>query len=269
MISHMVSDFMLLIFPFNYRTDYPIREDTLIPIPGSRKPFNRVGRGISAGQGASCGRGTRGTQKSRGHGVRPGFEGGQTPLHLRLPKYRKMKGHRKKKYNLIHMAMLNALPGDMDVCYETLFDLGLCTKVKRKNRIFKVLGGENCTAANLTVKAHAFTRTAKQAIEAVGGQCVVLSKTRHIPEHIALKEKKERIAANLVKLKALRQLKLRTKREKQAALEASPDYVPPKPKVKKKPKPKAKKKKKKAPAKVITSKNKKKEDKGGKKKKKK
>ena len=235
--------------------DYPIRLDTLFPSPGSRKPLHRVGRGISAGQGASCGRGTRGTQKSRGHGTRPGFEGGQTPSWRHKPKERNIRGLVRKVYKLIQPGMLNALPDDMDVCYEKLFELGLITKCPKTKRLFKVMGGEPITAKNLTVRAHAFTKTAQAAIEAAGGECIVLSPTRHIPQHIVLKENKERIAANLVKLRALRALKLKTKKEKQAILEASPDYVPPKKKVKKKPKPKPKKKK--AKPKPITSRNKK------------
>lgn len=63
-----------------------VRVDTLKSAPGSRKRHKRKGRGISAGQGASCGFGMRGQKSRSGPGVRAGFEGGQTPLHRRIPK---------------------------------------------------------------------------------------------------------------------------------------------------------------------------------------
>merc|ERR1719410_2075364 len=86
------------------------------PAPGSKKRKNRKGRGISAGQGATCGFGMRGQKARSGRPTRPGFEGGQQPLYRRLPKIvgRPMgPGHKKKIYNLIKLHELNdASPGE-------------------------------------------------------------------------------------------------------------------------------------------------------------
>ena len=90
--------------------DYDLSVTSIFPFPGSRKKARRVGRGISAGQGASCGKGMRGQNSRKGGGTRPGFEGGQTPLYRRLPKYLKpMRGHKKKVYELIKIEHLNSL----------------------------------------------------------------------------------------------------------------------------------------------------------------
>ena len=89
---------------------YELSVTSIFPYPGSRKKPRRVGRGISAGQGASCGKGMRGQNSRKGGGTRPGFEGGQTPLYRRLPKYLKpMRGHTKKIYELIKIEHLNTL----------------------------------------------------------------------------------------------------------------------------------------------------------------
>lgn len=186
-------------------------------MPGSRKKFLRVGRGISAGQGKTCGRGMRGqkSRKGNGGGVRPGFEGGQTALYRRLPKFvgSPQKGHTKTEYELIKMSMLNAAPEGSTVDFAMLLEAGLCTKENKGRDIYKVLGGEECKK-KLTVRAHAFTASAKAAIESAGGSCIVLSPTRHIPLEEALADQAKLDEANLAKLKALRALKLKTRAEK-------------------------------------------------------
>lgn len=155
---------------------------TLSPVPGSRKKFNRVGRGISAGQGKTCGRGMRG-QKSRsgeGKGVRPGFEGGQTALYRRLPKFQggPQKGHTKTEYALIKLDMLNEVGQDgSDISSDSLFKSGILTK--QKATLYKVVGGNPLTLSGLTVKAHAFTGAARAAIEGSNGKCILLSPTTH------------------------------------------------------------------------------------------
>lgn len=193
--------------------DYVLSVNTIQSVPGSRKKFLRVGRGISAGQGKTCGRGMRG-QKSRsgeGGGVRPGFEGGQTPLYRRLPKFvgKPMKNHKKEKFELIKLEMLNACDEGSTVDYALLMEKGVATKPNKKRKIFKVLGNGELTVKGLTVRAHAFSESAKSAIEAAGGTCVTLSKTRHIPIEEALAIKAEKEAAALVKLKELRALKVK------------------------------------------------------------
>eukprot|EP00184_Porphyridium_aerugineum_P002296 CAMPEP_0184699232 /NCGR_PEP_ID=MMETSP0313-20130426/5576_1 /TAXON_ID=2792 /ORGANISM="Porphyridium aerugineum, Strain SAG 1380-2" /LENGTH=240 /DNA_ID=CAMNT_0027158289 /DNA_START=136 /DNA_END=858 /DNA_ORIENTATION=+ len=151
---------------------------TLIPAPGSRHRKKRKGRGEGAGQGRSCGFGMRGQKSRSGRPTRPGFEGGQTPLHRRLPKYVGRPtgpGHQHKEYALIKISDLNKCPENMEVCFDTLLAHGFVTRDKRSLR--KVVGGEELTVKGLTVKAHAFTSSAVEAIEKAGGKCVLLSPT--------------------------------------------------------------------------------------------
>merc|ERR1719267_371777 len=147
--------------------------------PGSHKAKTRKGRGISAGQGATCGFGTRGQKSRAGRSVRPGFEGGQIPLYRRLPKFvgRPMgKGHSKTLYGIVKLNVLNTLPEGSVVDYDSLQEQKLVSK--SKYALKKVVSGpEEYTAKGLTVKAHAFTASARAAIEGNGGTCVVLPKT--------------------------------------------------------------------------------------------
>jgi len=147
--------------------------------PGSHKGKTRKGRGISAGQGATCGFGTRGQKSRSGRSVRPGFEGGQIPLYRRLPKFvgRPMgPGHSKTEYGIVKLNVLNACAEGSTVDYASLQEQRLVSK--SKYTLKKVVGGpEDYTAKGLTVKAHAFTTSARAAIEGNGGTCVVLPKT--------------------------------------------------------------------------------------------
>jgi len=181
-----------------------------------------VGRGISAGQGKTCGRGMRGqkSRKGNGGGVRPGFEGGQTALYRRLPKFvgSPQKGHTKTEYELIKMGMLNEMPSGATVDFSMLLEKGVATKENKGRDIYKVMGGEECKVKGLTVRAHAFTNSAKEAIEAAGGKCVILSPTRHIPIEEALADRAKIDEANLVKLKELRALKAARRSEKELAM---------------------------------------------------
>jgi large subunit ribosomal protein L15 len=86
--------------------------DNLRPAPGSRQSKTRKGRGIAAGQGATCGFGMRGQKSRGGNPTRPGFEGGQNPLYRRLPKFTGKPtgpGHTKKIYNIIKLDQLNGV----------------------------------------------------------------------------------------------------------------------------------------------------------------
>jgi large subunit ribosomal protein L15 len=153
--------------------------DNLRSAPGSRHRKSRKGRGIAAGQGASCGFGMRGQKSRSGNPTRPGFEGGQTPLYRRLPKFVGKPtgpGHTKKEYNLIttdHLA--KAAPGST-VNFEALFENKIVTKSKYGTHKI-VVGKESSVASDLTVQAHAFTQSARAAIEAAGGKCELLSRT--------------------------------------------------------------------------------------------
>ena len=172
------------VFDWKTRGDAPPPLETLDlsnlkASPGSHKSATRKGRGISAGQGATCGFGTRGQKSRSGRGTRPGFEGGQIPLYRRLPKFvgRPMgMAHSYTKYGLIKLDALNSLPEGTEVDYASLQEQRLVSK--SKFTLKKVVSGpEAFTAKGLTVKAHAFTASAREAIEGSGGTCVVLPKT--------------------------------------------------------------------------------------------
>lgn len=193
--------------------DYVLSVNTIRANPGARKRFLRVGRGIAAGQGGSCGRGMRG-QKSRsgnGAGVRAGFEGGQTPLYRRLPKYvgKPMRSHVKTIYELIKLDVFNAVAANSEVDASSLLEAGIITKANKGRTVYKVIGGdEELKVKGLTVKAHKFTESARAAIEAAGGTCILMSPTRAgITLEQGTADKAVLTAERLVKLKALRALK--------------------------------------------------------------
>jgi len=153
--------------------------DNIKPAPGSRQRKKRKGRGIAAGQGATCGFGMRGQKSRSGKPTRPGFEGGQTPLYRRLPKYVGKPlgpGHKRTLYNVIKLDQLNDVASGSTCNFDSLFESKAVTKSKLS--IHKiVLGREDFTAKDLTVQAHAFTKTAREAIEGAGGKCELLKAT--------------------------------------------------------------------------------------------
>jgi len=155
--------------------------DNLKASPGSRHRKARKGRGISAGQGATCGFGMRGQKSRSGRSVRPGFEGGQTPLYRRLPKFvgKPMgPGHTKTEYHPISTDLLSKVSAGSTVNFESLLEAKLITKSKLD--LYKIVGGKGDSAAvasGVTVQAHAFTESARAAIEAAGGKCQILSPT--------------------------------------------------------------------------------------------
>ena len=142
----------------------------LQPAPGSKTSRRRVGRGIGGKGGKTAGRGTKG-QHSRGRGkVRQGFEGGQMPLHKRVPKLRGFTNPFRVEYQAINLDTI-AESGLTDVSPETLREVGLASK----NSLIKILGrGE--LASGVTVKAHAFSKSAEEAIAAAGGTTEILPK---------------------------------------------------------------------------------------------
>lgn len=142
-----------------------------IPQPGSRKRPRRVGRGIAAGQGASCGFGMRGQKSRSGTGTKPGFEGGQMPLYRRLPKLKHFTVINPKFYTVINVKRLADLPAQTEVTLASLMDCGIVTA---NDGPLKILGDGELAVA-LTVKAAAFTASAQQKIEAAGGSCEVVA----------------------------------------------------------------------------------------------
>jgi large subunit ribosomal protein L15 len=138
----------------------------LKPAPGSTRERRRVGRGIGGKGGKTAGRGSKG-QGARGS-VKPGFEGGQMPLSRRVPKLKGFKNPFRVEYNVVNLDTLQDFEGD-DVSPDTLRGKGLV----RKQGLVKVLGRGELTRA-VRVSAHAFSKSAEQAITAAGGTVQVL-----------------------------------------------------------------------------------------------
>ena len=138
----------------------------LFPAPGSRKNRKRVGRGNGSGHGSTAGRGDKG-QGSRAGGTKgPGFEGGQTPLAMRLPKLPGFKNRNRVEYNVVNVYRLDEIFADGDtVDAEALVAKGI---IKSASAPVKVLGDGELTK-KLTVKVDKVSGPAKQKIEAAGG----------------------------------------------------------------------------------------------------
>jgi len=145
--------------------------NSLKPNTGSRKKKLRKGRGIAAGQGASCGFGMRGQKSRSGRPTRPGFEGGQMPLYRRVPKLKHFEIINQKKFSVINLEKLNKFNDDEVVNLDSLVKKGLLFKPKFP---LKILGNGNIKV-KLKVEAHSFTKSAKEKIEAAGGSCNVIN----------------------------------------------------------------------------------------------
>ena len=148
----------------------------LRPSPGAHTPRTRVGRGIAAGKGKTAGRGTKGQKSRAGSSIPPWFEGGQTPLHIRIPKLHGFRNFNRIEYEVVNVGRISAaaelgrLPegeegAPVAVTQELLAVAGLVSKLHRP---LKILGGGDVTRP-LFVVADAFTRTAREKIEAAGG----------------------------------------------------------------------------------------------------
>jgi large subunit ribosomal protein L15 len=134
----------------------------LQPAPGSKQEKVRVGRGESGKRGKTAGRGTKGL-KARGS-MRPGFEGGQTPLSMRIPKLPGFTNPNKEYFAIVNLVTLNQFDSGSEITPEVLRDRGL---IRHRGRV-KVLA-EGDVDRPLTVKAHAFSASARSKIEAAGG----------------------------------------------------------------------------------------------------
>ncbi len=139
----------------------------LKPAKGSTKARKRVGRGEGSGKGKTAGRGTKGT-KAR-NTVPHFFEGGQMPLVRRVPKLKGFTPPRRKHYGAVNLSQLADL-GATEIGPDQLRAAGI---VHKRDKLIKVLGSGDIDKA-LTVKAHAFSGTAKEKIEAAGGSVEVL-----------------------------------------------------------------------------------------------
>ncbi len=147
-----------------------MRLHDLKPAPGAIKRAKRVGRGPGSGHGKTSCRGQKGQRSRSGGGVPPWFEGGQTPIHRRLPK-RGFKNINRIEYAVINVGKLDTLfeSGD-EITPEVLLEKGVLKKLLDG---VKVLGDGELTKA-LKIKAHAFSSSAKEKIEAAGGTAEVI-----------------------------------------------------------------------------------------------
>lgn len=130
--------------------------------PGARSTRKRVGRGEGSGRGKTAGRGTKGT-KARGK-VKTFFEGGQMPLTRRVPKLKGFTPPSRRIYGVINLSDLAVVEGN-DIGPDELRAAGL---LKKRDRLIKVLGAGEVDRA-ITIRAHAFSTSARQKIEAAGG----------------------------------------------------------------------------------------------------
>jgi large subunit ribosomal protein L15 len=138
----------------------------LAPADGAKHYQKRLGRGRGSGLGQTAGKGHKGQLARSGGKVRRGFEGGQSPLSRRLPKFGFNNTAFETKYSVVNLSALNKLSGE--VTPETLKTAGIVHKFP-----VKILGLGKIEKA-LTVKAHKFSETAKKAIEAAGGKVEVI-----------------------------------------------------------------------------------------------
>jgi large subunit ribosomal protein L15 len=134
---------------------------------GSRKKRMRVGRGIGSGKGKTSGRGGKGQTARSGVRIK-GFEGGQMPLHRRLPK-RGFTNIFRTEYTVLNLDRIAEL-NEGELTLEKLIELGL---LKKKKGLIKVLGNGELTTA-VTVHAHKFSKSAQEKIERAGGKAIVL-----------------------------------------------------------------------------------------------
>lgn len=140
----------------------------LKPPAGQTKPRKRIGRGMGSGHGKTSTRGSKGQHAGTGFGQKRGFEGGQMPLHRRLPK-RGFKNIFKKQYAIVNLGSLEKLEGD-SFNLQTLIGLGV---VKKAGEGLKILGTGQLTR-KITVEAHQFSKSALEKIQQAGGTAQVI-----------------------------------------------------------------------------------------------
>ncbi|ATZ18533.1 50S ribosomal protein L15 [Williamsoniiplasma somnilux] len=135
---------------------------------GSKKEATRVGRGMASGKGKTSTRGHKGQNSRSGGGVRPGFEGGQTPLFRRLPKVG-FTSRNQKEFTLLNLTQLEAL-GLTTVDHKTLIEAKV---IKREDQLVKILANGSISK-KINVKINKISVAAKKAIEAAGGSVEVI-----------------------------------------------------------------------------------------------
>src|SRR3984893_6697493 len=157
----------------------------LKPAAGAHRKSRRIGRGTGSGRGKTSGRGQKG-QNARSEGFRLGFEGGQMPLSQRIPKLPGFKNPFKKTYAVVNLSKLSRFEDGTRVDAALLSEAGLA----RLGEEVKILGTGDLKR-KLNVEAHAFSLSAREAIEARGGSVKVLGEPRSIgPRRTAAKTAK-------------------------------------------------------------------------------
>lgn len=151
-----------------------LRQNDLTPAPGSKRSRKRVGRGLGSGHGRFSGKGQKGQKSRSGPGIHPYFEGGQLPLHRRLPGKRGFTNIFKTEYSVVNVGRLNVFEAGSAVGLDELTKAGL---VSSSSKPVKILGTGELDRA-LTVKADRFSRTAREKIMAAGGTVEVGSGTK-------------------------------------------------------------------------------------------
>ncbi len=141
----------------------------LSPAPGATKKSKRIGRGHGSGQGKTAGKGHKGQKARAGKGMRPGFEGGQMPLQRRIPK-RGFNNIFAKKIAIVNLSSLNKFEDGAVVDAQAIISAGI---TKKEYDGIKILGNGELTK-KLTVRVSAYSDSAKQKIEAVGGKAEVV-----------------------------------------------------------------------------------------------
>ena len=148
----------------------------LKPSPGAHRRPRRVGRGTGSGRGKTSGRGQKG-QNARSEGFRLGFEGGQMPFAQRIPKLPGFKNRFKKVYAVVNVSKLSRFADGARVDGDALLEAGLI----RQGLMIKVLGTGGLKR-KLTVEAHAFSSSAREAIEKAGGTATVIGNHEAKPQ---------------------------------------------------------------------------------------
>ena len=141
----------------------------LTAAPGATRAAKRIGRGHGSGNGKTAGKGHKGQKARAGHGMRPGFEGGQMPLQRRIPK-RGFNNIFAKEVVSVNVGSLNRFEDGAEVTVEALKEAGI---LKKTGDALKILANGELTK-KLTVKADAFSEAAKAKIEAAGGKAEVV-----------------------------------------------------------------------------------------------
>jgi large subunit ribosomal protein L15 len=143
-----------------------VRQNNIVPAPGSRRASKRVGRGNGSGHGTYSGRGCKGQKSRAGYKMRPGFEGGQLPLIKRLPRKRGFVNIFRTEYSTVNIGRLNTFEPGSEVTPEKMVAAGM---VKSLRNPIKILADGDINHP-LIVKANKFSASAKAKIEAAGGQ---------------------------------------------------------------------------------------------------